>query len=159
MGSQEGDTSGAGTTPPILGDEREAPRCQEGFGDTSPRKWSAAHRDHAKFVGGCIESGPLRREKLKLTHLMPANIQRGLWRRYADEATLNSDQLLSTAVQDHGDHVQEGDDPASDVSTHVRRVATMEPGGGSTLRRVGVASALEKHASTHPPQRSSLPSR
>ena len=124
-------------TPVVMGEQLDPPKHGELWSEAASRVFFASYRN--------VE-GVVRRQLMGVSQLIPVYMQRCFAQHYYQRKVLTAEELLNALKQHAGYSAAGGQMVRERAATEIRRVAKMQPGGGTVKDRVmHVSSALEKY--------------
>ena len=139
------------TTPVVMGEQLDPPKYGESWSEAASRVFFAAYREYEQRVKFANAEGVVRRQLMGVSQLIPVYVQRCFAQHYYQRQILTAEELLNALKQHAGYNTAVGQMVRERAATEIRRVAKMQPGGGTVKDRVmHVSSALEKYFCDNP---------
>ena len=130
-----------------LGEKLDPPKYGELWSEAASRVFFASYREYEQRVKFANAEGVVRRQLMSVSQLIPVYVQRCFVQHYYQRKVLTAEELMN-ALKQHAGYSTDGGEKAA---TEIRRVAKMQPGGGTVKDRVmRVSSALEKYFCENP---------
>ena len=139
------------TTPVVMGEQLDPPKYGESWSEAASRVFFASYREYEQRVKFANAEGVVRRQLMGVSQLIPVYVQRCFAQHYYQRHILTAEELLNALKQHAGYNTAVGQMVRERAATEIRRVAKMQPGGGTVKDRVmHVSSALEKYFCDNP---------
>ena len=111
----------------------------------------ASYRKYEQRVKFTNAERVVRRQLMSVSQLIPVYVQRCFAQHYYQRKVLTAEELLNALEQHAGYSTAGGQMVRERAATEIRRVAKMQPGGGTIKDRVmHVSSALDKYFCENP---------
>ena len=138
-------------TPVVMGEQLDPPKYGELWSEAASRVFFASYREYEQRVKFANAEGVVRRQLMSVSQLIPVYVQRCFAQHYYQRKVLTAEELLNALEQHAGYSTAGGQMVRERAATEIRRVAKMQPGGGTVKDLVGhVSSALEKFFCENP---------
>ena len=139
------------TTPVVMGEQLDPPKYGESWSEAASRVFFASYREYEQRVKFANAEGVVRRQLMGVSQLIPVYVQRCFAQHYYQRQILTAEELLNALKQHVGYNTTVGQMVRERAATEIRRVAKLQPGGGTVKDRVmHVSSALEKYFCDNP---------
>ena len=138
-------------TPVVMGEQLDPPKYGELWSEAASRVFFASYREHEQHVKFANAEGVVRRQLMSVSQLIPVYVQRSFAQHYYQRKVLNAEELLNALKQHAGYSTAGGQMVRERAATEIRRVAKIQPAGGTVKDRViHVSSTLENNFFDYP---------
>ena len=120
-------------TPVVLGEQLDPPKYGELWSEAASRVFFTSYREYEQRVKCANAEGVVRRQLMSASQLIPVYVQRCFTQHYYQRKVLTAEELLNTLKQHAGYGIAGGQMVRERAATEIRRVAKMQPGGGTCL--------------------------
>ena len=122
-------------TPVVMGEQLDPPKYGELWSEAASRVFFASYREYEQRVKFPNAEGFVRRQLMGVGQLIPVYVQRCFAPHYYQRQVLTAAELLNALKQHAGYSTAVGQMVLERAATEIRRVAKMQPGGG-TLSKI-----------------------
>ena len=131
-------------TPVVMGEQLDPPKYGELWSEAASRVFLATYREYVQRVKFANAEGVVRRQLMGVSQLILVYVQRRFAQHYYQRQVLTAEELLNALNQHAGYSTAVGQMVRERAATAIRRVARVQPGGGTVKDRVmHASSALE----------------
>ena len=127
-----------------MGEQLDAPKYRELWREAASWVFFASYREYDQCVKFANSEGVVRRQLMSVGQLIPVYVQRCFAQQYYQRKVLTAEEFLNPLKQHAGYSTDGGQMVRERAATEIRRVAKMQPGGGTLKDRImHVSSVLE----------------
>ena len=125
-------------------EQLDPPKYRELWREAASRVFFASYREYDQRVKFANSEGVVRRQLMSVGQLIPVYVQRCFAQQYYQRKVLTAEEFLNPLKQHAGYSTDGGQMVRERAATEIRRVAKMQPGGGTLKDRImHVSSVLE----------------
>ena len=118
-------------TPVVMGEQLNPPKYGELCSEAASRVFFASYREYEQRVKFANAEGVVRRQLMGVSQLIPVYVQQYVAQHYYQRQVLTAEELLNALKQHAGYSTAVGQMVRERAATEIRRVAKMQPCGGT----------------------------
>ena len=118
-------------TPVVMGEQLDPPKHGELWSEAASRVIFASYREYEQRVKFANAEGVVRRQLMSVSPLIAVYVQLCFAQHYYQRKVLTAEELMNALQQHAGYSTAGGQMVRERAATEIRRVAKMQPGGGT----------------------------